>query len=167
MQLEKYMHDRGDTDFIGVFSADTLPRVEKLQLGNTFIVNCSDHTDGTHWVAMACPKRPGDQPEYFDSYGFPPDGENIILHTRSQFSGYLNSMASKFNSKGFIYNRANLQQSTSSYCGHYAIYFCLNGMPLDSDGGVNPAWKAVYNPYGSSFLSDKAIAALVKISIHE
>jgi hypothetical protein len=160
------MDHRGATRFVGVFSADTLPDVASLQLGNNFIVNCSDHTGGTHWVAMGCPTRPGKPAVYFDSYGFPPDGENIILHTKSHFTDYLNKMAQRFKSAGFIYNRANLQQSTSAYCGHYAIYFCLNGLPLEADGSVRVPWRNIYSVYGSSFQSDKAIAHLVKLSVH-
>lgn len=168
-QLDMYFRDWKPHRYVGTFAANELPDPQTLTTKNCFIVNCSDTTDkrgGTHWVAIRCPRRMGDPPEYFDSYGFGPDDQTGILKTKAVFLPYMQRLVERFQAPRFEYNRVNMQQVDSGYCGHYCAYFCKYGLPTD-ENGINPKWRGVYSPTGNSFESDKAIAKLVDIAVDQ
>ncbi len=163
VELEEYMRRVGDPHFIGCFPADGLPHVSTLRLKDSLIVNCSGRRGGTHWVAMKCPTKMGGTALYFDSYGFEPDGQNRPLGTASQFEEYMNAMARQFGTTKVVYNKANVQRSNSGVCGHYAIYFCLHGLPYLKSGAVSPAWKGIYEPFGNKLAADRIIFKKVRL----
>lgn len=94
---------------IGVFSKDTLPN--RPQDGG-YIINMEDDTDehgnhlsGTHWVAVYIEKG---QACYFDSFGFPPP-VNIQIFLQHY--------------RPYAYNKKDIQNPMSGYCGKYCLYF--------------------------------------------
>ena len=80
-QIRDYLKET--KSFIGVFSSDTMPY--KPKKNSSMIVNYSpSDISGTHWIGMRNLNTAN--VEFFDSYGFDADAEDIILsvHTSSR-----------------------------------------------------------------------------------
>jgi len=96
--------------FLGVFSADRLPTLERVASRRPcgLIVN-TDPADkpGTHWVAMYY--GDDDTDEFFDSYG-----ETVASYNRPWLE-HLNP--------GYTYSTRALQGDKTSVCGHYCVFY--------------------------------------------
>jgi hypothetical protein len=91
---------------VGIFAADTLPH--KVKRPAAFIANTDIQSQqGTHWIAFFFPRR--GKFEYFDSYGLPPIIED-----------HLTFLSKK---KTFLTNEMELQDVSSTFCGHYCLLF--------------------------------------------
>jgi len=87
-QIDRVLRRARVKDFVGVFSADTLPSKPHL-----LVVNIDDsHKPGRHWVCAWVKNGYG---EYFDSFGQPPT---------ANFERYLNRHCSSW-----TFNRRHLQ----------------------------------------------------------
>ena len=104
-QIAHYL--RGSTCYIGSYSRDNLPAINKLPAA--FIANTDEaHDPGTHWIAIFIDEEL--RGVYFDSFGLPP--------LFSDFIRYLD-----YNCQSWIYNNLTLQNVNSSTCGLYCILF--------------------------------------------
>lgn len=98
--------------FKGVFGSDCLPT--KFTLPAAFVINLSTHDSrGSHWVALYIEKN--GHGEYFDSFGFPPMENHIMLFIRKYV-------------KILKYNKKQIQHISSSKCGKFVIAFILSKM---------------------------------------
>jgi hypothetical protein len=155
-QLEHYLINT--KNFLGVFASDKLPL--NPSFNSSLIVNYSKSGErGSHWVAMRGLNT--NNSEYFDSYGFDPDDDDLLLGTTTKFKQYLSK-----NSKGnYTVNMLNFQQLTSDVCGEYAAWFIKYGLPELSYNGkiiVNPKWRDLIKN-NNSFMNDKLIKKMVGI----
>lgn len=135
---------------MGVFANDELPKLKDCPQDACFIANYSSRTqDGTHWVAFLHINAKHRPPEYFDSYGFPPGGENSLLNTNAPFQKFMQNA-----SKGgkFYYNHVNMQCADSDVCGEYCAQAILTQeLPEDpKTGKIRPEWKSLMNLTGQS-----------------
>lgn len=151
-QIEGYL--KNQEHFIGCFPADELP--SNPPKGSSLIVNYSPAGDGgTHWVAMR--NLGTHNAQYFDSYGFEPDSEDMILKTKTEFKKYM-----KHHSIGkYKYNNVNIQSLYSDVCGEYASKFIKDGLPID-DGRINHKWLS-YVRSSSADENDKRIRREIKL----
>ena len=95
--------------FAGVYPSDLLP--VKLKYPCCLVAN-TDKADspGEHWVCMYfTAERKG---EFFDSYGFPPE---FYAETFRYFL--------KRHSVSYLYSKVQLQDTLSSVCGPFCIFF--------------------------------------------
>lgn len=97
--------------FLGVYAADTLPRVlhsyPSMLIANTDCISKS----GSHWIAVFIDENGNG--EFFDSYGMPP-----IIKEHRQF---LNRLCKKWK-----YNVKKLQAYNSSVCGEYCLLYLMH-----------------------------------------
>jgi hypothetical protein len=91
--------------FQGVFSIDTLPPDPRLLLCNTDPSN----KPGKHWIAINVDSL--GRGEFFDSFGQKPS---------RAFENYMNRHC-----RTWIFNTAQLQSISSSYCGFYCCVYCM------------------------------------------
>ena len=108
------------TCFKGVFPCDQLPYYTDLPLN--LIVNTDPaHEPGQHWVCVSINKE--GRGYYFDSFGLPPIVPEIL------------EFLEKRSTKGWTYNKKQIQDITSSTCGNYTVLFiifkCNNLTPED------------------------------------
>lgn len=96
-------------DFLGVFSSNQIPFVDKKP--SAFVIN-TDPSDkpGKHWVAVY--HKSNGEAEYFDSFGLPPLTPDILKHLED-------------NAFHWHYNPTILQHYSSNTCGKYCILFLL------------------------------------------
>lgn len=158
-ELQKRLE--GVPNFEGVFAADELPDPGTLPKDSCFIANYSDREmNGTHWVAFLHINNKSRPPEFFDSYGFPPGGENSILETRAPFHNFMEAAAKEagFGDK-FYYNKINMQCVDSDVCGEYCVFAILRQeLPQNpATGAIRPQWKPVVNPKASCRQADLLI----------
>jgi hypothetical protein len=108
-QLAEYMqNDEYISKMFGsVLARDQLPLdIENKKL--LYIVNLDPISKpGTHWIAIF---MNGNKSEYFDSLGNTPHDD------------FVKFMLTKSNS--FNFNRIAVQDSYSSYCGLYCLFYC-------------------------------------------
>lgn len=89
--------------FKGVFAFDQIP--EKA-LPGYYIINLDpSYKPGSHWVCAKIIK--GKRNIFFDSYGFPPKGEKLKI----------------FLGKNTQHNKKRLQNSFSTACGQWCLFF--------------------------------------------
>ena len=156
-QLEHYL--RNEKGFLGCFPSNRLPK--NPPSGSSLIVNYSKAGErGSHWVGMR--NLNTSNVEYFDSYAFDPDDEDLLLGETTNFKEYL-----KTNSQNGKYtvNMLNFQSLTSDVCGEYASYFIKYGMPEMNNNGrvtINPKWKE-FIKQNNSILNDRLIKKIVGI----
>lgn len=158
IQLEHYL--RNEKGFVGVYASDKLPN--NPLPNSSLIANYSKAGErGSHWVGMRG-LNSINNPEYFDSYGFDPDDEDLLLGETTQFKDYLkqNSKTGKYTT-----NKLNFQSLESDVCGEYASYFIKNGMPEQFSNNkviINVKWKD-FIKNNNSYLNDKMIKKIVGI----
>ncbi len=99
--------------FCGVYPKDGMPRqIHTYPCG--IIVNTDDHTKpGTHWLLIFIESP--DYGEFIDSYGNPPS------YYSDRFIKYLNKHC-----KEWTYNHKSLQDTFSTVCGEYTIFFLMH-----------------------------------------
>ena len=94
--------------FMGVFSSDSLPNVNKSR-SFSLICNFSKQKDpGTHLIAILCRNK---NVFYFDSYGLPCYNPLILKFLKKL-------------KKIVYYNSKTIQARDSIYCGYYALACC-------------------------------------------
>jgi hypothetical protein len=148
VQIATYIERHLPTqNFVGVFSSDQLPPFEKLPFDACLVSNYSPHDDaGTHWVTMIHLNNHTRPPEYFDSFGFPPDGLDMILNVKSRMTRYLQMCSAKAGFNGrFMHSKLNLQCSQDDVCGEFAC-FCVIKQCLPQDpvtGKLRPEWNRI------------------------
>ena len=109
IQILKILKKAMGPNFVGVFPSDQLPEPTK-QKPFGMVVNLDPSTKpGSHWVAIYVSEF--NVPEYFDSYGFPPQIPSI------------KKFLSRFPTKK--YNKKQVQGPLSSVCGHYCVYYLI------------------------------------------
>ena len=107
--LEKLSKELNLNYFMGVFSSDSLPNVEKYR-SFSLICNFSKQVDpGTHLIAILCENK---NVFYFDSYGLP------------CYNLYILKFLKKLRKKIIYYNSKTIQAHDSIYCGFYALACC-------------------------------------------
>lgn len=148
--------------FLGVFADDQLPDLQakldqltrgpnltgmKRNLGYSAIINYSKLTDprgGTHWVAFG--NLRGEGPSlYFDSFGFAPDHDDVILSVGTRFRDFLlkNSGNGQVDS-----NQFDLQAAVSDTCGEWASFFIWAGsLPRLSPRSDQPRFVAPWDRF--------------------
>lgn len=96
------------SQYIGIFASNTLPVAENLE--GCLICNLSNsNTIGSHYITIIIQTS---QVLYIDSFGTRSEIDDISL--------FLSSLK-----KPVLYNTLMIQDLDSSYCGMYAIMFCL------------------------------------------
>ncbi len=110
--------------FRGVFPSDMLKeklrsigkqrRMTDLKLPAAYVANTAPAAEpGTHWVAFWFSANTYEAPEYFDSYGRPPDRTLLTV-------------AGAYGHKGkFARNDQTLQGRLTTVCGQYCLFFIL------------------------------------------
>lgn len=100
-------------NFLGVFASDQIPQnLNKMRRGRkqtAYLVANLDQSwkEGSHWIAIKVnggKKKPG---VYFDSYGWPP----------------INRAFTKILRGNYIFNKIQLQDTFSTCCGQWCMYF--------------------------------------------
>lgn len=96
--------------FIGTFACDQLPLIRINKRPFSLVINTDKKTEsGEHWTAIHVPAR--GEPEYFDSFGFPP-----LIKTVQDFLGT--------NSDVFwTYSANSIQHPFSMSCGQFCTTF--------------------------------------------
>ena len=105
--LDKHI---GTIHDIGVFPRDMLdtPRRPKC----AFVWNTDPHTKkGQHWVALYINQK--NVGYYFDSYGKPPQHQEFITFMKKHC-------------KRWVYNDVRVQDTDSTACGHFCVYFLIH-----------------------------------------
>jgi hypothetical protein len=155
-QLEHYL--RNEKAFLGVFASNKLPK--NVPSGSSLIVNYSKAGErGSHWVAMRGLNT--HNTEYFDSYGFDPDDEDMLLGETTNFKDYLK----KHSIGRYTTNKINFQSLNSDVCGEYASWFIKYGIPEINNNGtisINPKWRD-FIKNNNSYMNDKLIKKVVGI----
>ena len=101
---------------VEVVARNQLPKSPMQHRPFGFIINTDTSSmPGQHWVASYLPERFDQTAEYFDSFGLPPQSQDII----SFFS---------LNSNSADYSKASLQSETTSTCGYWSIYYLRERM---------------------------------------
>jgi hypothetical protein len=116
--IEKFksLHNR----FLGVFSIDTLPQKIKL---NTFCFCNTDTSQGSgkHWLCFV--KTSKKSIECFDSLGIDDNKQKLLR----DYCNFVNTFE-------IDYNETQFQDSDSSTCGLFVLYFAIHRMHnLDID----------------------------------
>jgi len=156
-QLENYL--RNEKGFLGVFPSDKLPKYPPS--GSSLIANYSKSGErGSHWVAMR--GLNSIHTEYFDSYGFQADDDDLLLGETTNFENYLknNSINGKYTT-----NKIELQSLNSDVCGEYSAWFIKNGLPelfYNNKVIINPKWRE-FIKQNNSYMNDKLIKKIVGI----
>ena len=97
------------TNFLGVFPLDHIPKEALNSFPCSFVVNTKPHTHpGEHWVAVI--KTDENRGVFFDSYGNPPSYLEEVLDVLDHCDDW-------------TYNPTALQSLYSSVCGQYSIFF--------------------------------------------
>jgi len=97
--------------FLGIFSADTLPKF--IKVNHFLICNTSPSTASTgHWYALFRPSSGAI--EYFDSLGV----DQLKVNQ-------LNSHLKIRSLKEIEFNETPVQDSTSDTCGHFCLYYIV------------------------------------------
>jgi len=119
--------------FRGVFASDTLP--DTIRPGESLIVNYDpEGRPGSHWVGMF--HAPTGEGLYFDSFGQPPDADDLILHDKTHLGAWLRHNTSK----PMRWNHDDLQALSSKTCGDWAAAFVLAGA-LPQDRAGSKIWR--------------------------
>lgn len=106
--LSHYKYTRGL--FCGVYARDRVP-VQPPRYPCCFILNTdSASKEGEHWLAIFYDQD--GNAEFFDSYGQHP--------SQYRLESYLEQT-----SRGWTYNKKQLQHYFSIYCGHYCCLFLM------------------------------------------
>lgn len=145
--------------FKGVFASNQLPSFSLADLATGFclIANYDPaFKPGSHWVGIRVEKSRVGEPashsnattrrerssigtrrvSYFDSYGQKPDEDDSVVNDKTRFQDYIKLIPHN----SFSYNEYDLQSVGTDVCGLYAVYFCLNDLPI-----FNPdAWHGFY-----------------------
>jgi len=112
--------------FLGVFSADTLPKSLKTISNWCMVINTAKYDEsGDHWVGLY--HTPDQITRFFCSYGSDPFQEERIPATIANMIRNLDGDVQ--------YNKARLQSDCTSVCGQYTVLFILSmeaGIPYDS-----------------------------------
>ena len=103
VELEKFIPGHA----VGVFAADTIPRVWTRPTAYIFNTDASNQP-GSHWVAVHV-SRGGDA-VYFDSFGLPPLSPHHVQRIYA-------------NVKKFRWNDRRIQSARSNKCGKYCLLF--------------------------------------------
>lgn len=115
--------------FLGVYSADTLPRVV-LKRPSFLVTNDEpSYKEGNHWVGIFLPRM--ESCFYFDSFGNPPSHPNII------------SFLTRNSSRNYDYNRKAFQMESSSTCGSFVIAAAI----MFSKGGGIETICSLFKPF--------------------
>lgn len=149
-QLDMWAKKNKVRGWLGVFSADTLPR-HVPQTPWSLVVNYENHNEpGDHWVAaMGSHGRA----YYFSSFALPPDGADGTLGDRTRFRSWLSRIAPR----GWRYNRVPLQSMQGDTCGLWSVYACkVRGGPCEVPAAY--AWASTDRAE-----SDRRIAKLVRL----
>jgi hypothetical protein len=127
-QITRWATKHHLSNFLGVFSADTLPHpcgVAKAAPCSLIFNYDPASMPGSHWVA--CLVLP-DEVSFFDSYGLPPDAPDLIIGHVTHFGSWLRGVCSHLGLETFAWNTADLQGWTAKTCGEWSLYFCKNGV---------------------------------------
>ena len=94
---------RTQVQFLGVFSADSLPK--RMPASTLAIVNCCNRNlPGLHWIALY---QGLTVLEMFDSFGLPPQMYNLQLPRADVVT----------------YNAKQIQSNNSVVCGQHCLYY--------------------------------------------
>ena len=139
--------------FLGVFAADKLPNPGEAALAapTSLVVNYDPHgLPGSHWVACQISRH---SVEWFDSFGLPPDADDIILGHQTMFREFLAKVCHMLGLLGYGWNTADLQALSAATCGHYALWFAKHG--------AKKGWEG-FGPVGAE-ANDRLIQRLVRL----
>lgn len=96
--------------FIGTFACDQLPLRKINSRPFSLVINTDKKTDsGEHWTAIYVPSN--GEPEYFDSFGFPP------------LIGTVQNFLEKNSSSHWMYSANSIQHPFSMSCGQFCTAF--------------------------------------------
>jgi len=126
-QLDDALKDvRG---YLGSFPSDQLPGT--LKVGESLIANYDpEGKPGSHWVAA---RNDPHMVTWFDSFAYPPDAVDNILHDKTSFQAYLDKAAA---GRPVRYNHMSLQALPSNTCGEWCVIFIRSGGKLPTDKNV-------------------------------
>ena len=86
---------------------------------------------GIHWVAAWI----SESVYWFDSFGMPPDADDIIIGHQTFFKEWLTKICKSMILKSYSWNTLDLQNMWAKTCGHYSLYFCKK-MDLSKTGRI-------------------------------
>lgn len=107
--------------FVGTFPCNQLPTLPVIRERTLFLVVNTARlrgktrqkvVQGEHWVALAI--HADKSSEYFDSFGLPPDQEEIMKYISAN------------SHRGCSYNTQMIQNPLSSTCGVYCVDFIVS-----------------------------------------
>lgn len=95
-------------NYLGCFPSDLQPNIRKAQFG--IIFNLSKHDEeGTHYIAIHSDRE---KLVYFDSFGQPIKNKLIKVFVKKHLKN-----------KKFQYNKTQIQDDQSSFCGIFCLSF--------------------------------------------
>ena len=151
-ELERWGHTQIEKNrgYLGVFSADTLPTPEEIDMPTVCIINYDlAKMPGSHWVAVSVGPS---SVSWFDSYGLSPDSPDLLIGHRTHFRTWLSRLCKRLGLNKYDYNHADLQSPGETTCGRWALYFAKNG--------PNQGWEA-FGPDREH--NDRLIRRLVRL----
>jgi hypothetical protein len=128
--------------FRGVYAADQLQKVTKFPSG--FIINTDPIAkEGAHWIAIYVDEN--QRGEFYCSYGRSPE--------TYKFDTWITK-----NTSSWSYNKKRMQNSTSSVCGHYCLFYLLHRfrkIPLSSLQDMFTNDYALNDSLVNNFISER------------
>lgn len=137
--------------FAGVYACDMLAKYKVTRRPIAFIVNNEDSSkSGQHWILIILCKD--DSSIFFDSYGLAPDNNAFP----KEFIAFLKRHATSIR-----YQDNQIQDTLSTYCGHYCIYVLMNLARGQS-------YKNVLKTFGSDLKeNDRLVSCFIKNCIQQ
>jgi hypothetical protein len=155
--------------FAGVFASDELPPLNTLPQFSSIIVNYAPRSSAGnhvgHWVAMLHLRDPETPPQFFDSFGFRPDGLDKLLNEQTHFQLFMSNASRMAGHGGKVeYSRENIQCEDADVCGELAVYAVEHGLPQDLvTGEIRRPWKRLLNLRGSCEQTGAAVRRIVGV----
>ena len=152
--LSHLVHSPGRSEALGVFAADCIPSLRRINARNTcFILNTDlSHEPGAHWLAFYYDHAKRCL-EYFDSFGLPLSFHYNVSRELSK----LGLRVTPMNTRGM------LQRLDTTACGYYCILYLHFRALFTAEGAV----RQIARLTRSTATRDAKVVSCVHLMMHE